>query len=76
MRVQQRPKSQAFSSSRGAVTCGGGLRELRGLGELRGRGHLAIPVALRIQAGSHQTRDVLRIHRLQDLLHPQVPGCI
>lgn len=76
MRAQQRPKSQAFSSSRGTVTCGGGLPELRGLGELRGRGHLAIPVALRIQAGSHQTWDVLRIHRLQDLLHPQVPGCM
>lgn len=32
---KQTAKSQAFTSSRW-ITCGGGLRELRGLGELGG----------------------------------------
>lgn len=62
----------------GGVTCGGGLRELRGLGglgELGCRNQLAILFSLRLQVCSHHTWDGLRIHGVKSLLDVEIPRC-
>lgn len=63
--------------SSSSVTCGGGQGEFGGQGELGGLGELRSrsAVALRLQAASQHTWDVLRVHRLQQLLNTHVPGC-
>lgn len=72
--AQDSPGESQVLGSSAWVTCGGGLRELRGLGELGVWDRLAVLDVPGVQACSPHTWTGQGIHRLHDLLDPEVPG--